>query len=172
MKSKQFNLIRLLAVIYTVLGTAMLIGSIFLMIASLQPSVDGSSLSDLPLGAGLILALLGLIFSGVGYGILIYNYKKKIQKKRLMETGKCIHADIIDVGIKRNFTVNGRHPYFITCQYIDNSSIYLFESEHIWFNPTSLVADKTVEVFVEPRDYKQYYVNTASLIPMEIHDNR
>jgi len=113
-------------------------------------------------GIGGVFFLIGIIVLGV-------NVRRKKLNKRLVENGRKIYADLYEIVINGSYRVNRRHPYNITCKWQDKSSgiLYLFKSENIWFDPSSIIEEKNITklpVYVDENDFKKYYVEIDSIV--------
>ena len=114
----------------------------------------------------LIFGGLGFVFFAVGAGGFIYQRKANQQREFLLKSGQKITATVAGVNINRSLTVNGRNPFRITCQRHDtaNNTIHTYESENIWFDPTSFApTGKEVTVYVDYANPKKYYVDISFL---------
>ena len=124
----------------------------------------------------LIFPGIGLIFIIIGVAGLTSCIKKDQIKKRLRDTGEIIYATYIESNYNRNYSVNGRHPYYITCEWenpMDNKK-YLFKSENIWTNPERIIRDRSITtfpVYINMSNMKEYLVD-VSIITNEIVDLR
>lgn len=116
----------------------------------------------------LFLGLFGLVFGGVGGGGIYFQLKKSNLKKELFDEarGKKIAADLTGAGLDMSYRVNGRSPYVISAQWLDVSTnhMYLFNSDYIWFDPTSMIEGrKKIDVYIDENDPKRYYVDISFL---------
>lgn len=122
---------------------------------------DGSS-------TGLILfVVLGGIFGLVGVGMITSQVIKKTKRKKVMAFNNIIQANITSFDINNNVTVNGRHPYILIATVMSpyDGLIYTFKSDSIWNDMTPLFQNyniTTVPVYVNPQNYKEYYVDIDS----------
>ena len=119
--------------------------------------------------------LVFLIFPGIGsiflviggVGIIIKGRRKALEKK-LMSYGDKVFAKIIDVCNNTRYTVNGRHPYVIICQWnneIDGKE-YIFKSGNLWFDPTFAIEQKNIDtlpVYIDMKNKKKYVIDTSIL---------
>lgn len=117
------------------------------------------------------LDLLFLIFPGIGLifliiggtGILVKTNKTKLEK-RLRENGELIYADYVETILNTSYSVNGRSPYKIICEW-DNpadSKEYMFKSKNIWTNPENLIEEKNIKqfpVYIDNNNKKKYLVD-------------
>ena len=110
-----------------------------------------------------IQAVIWLLIGGIGCHCI---NKKERMRQELLISGRRILADVTSVYLDRRFTINGRHPFRIACQYADEGTktIYTFESEALWFDPRRLMNSNQVEVCVDYNDYRRYAVDTKQLL--------
>ncbi|MGN0401279.1 MAG: DUF3592 domain-containing protein [Acetatifactor sp.] len=110
---------------------------------------------------------MGLIFGSVGAIPLLLRAKKSSKRNRLRENGKVLHAKVVNIDINRSYSVNGRHPYFIICEYQDEYSgkTYRFKSENIWQEVVlNSMDEQYIDVFVNPGDFSQYTVDVEGFL--------
>ena len=109
---------------------------------------------------------MGALFSFLG-AILPLNSRKK---KWLLKNGKRISSEFQKVEINTSFSVNGSHPYMIVSQWHDTETrtMYIFKSENIWYNPEKFVNNKTIDVLVDSKNYKRYYMDINFLPKTEL----
>lgn len=112
----------------------------------------------------LILPGIGLIFLIIGgTGILVKVNKKKLEK-RLKENGELIYADYVETIINTSYSVNGRYPYKIICEWTNpvDSEEYMFKSRNIWSNPEDIIEEKNIKqfpVYIDKNNKKKYFVD-------------
>ena len=54
------------------------------------------------------------------------------------------------------------NPYFIVCKYVEaNGKEYLFKSKSLLYNPSALITEKQLKVYVDLKNPKKYYVDTS-----------
>ena len=116
----------------------------------------------------LIFPGIGLIFVVIGgVGIFIRVRKSSLEKK-LKTYGQKVYAKIIDVGYNTRYSVNGRHPFNIICQWdneIDGKK-YIFKSGNIWFDPTVDIKERGIEslpVYIDMENKKKYVIDISIL---------
>ena len=110
-------------------------------------------------GIGLLFFVLGLIF-------LIVVAGKKARSDKLLNAGNYVMAQIMEVSLNYNVTVNRRHPYIVRCRYQDMyGNVHIFKSRDLFFNPTDLLKDRMVKVYVDGENYKHYYVDIDGVLP-------
>lgn len=116
----------------------------------------------------LIFLGMGIIFAMIG-GILLYKrgYKERLGIK-LKENGETIYASYVETVLNTAYSVNGRHPYNIICEWkntVDGKK-YLFKSQNIWGNPENSIREKNVEIFpvyINPNKIEQYVVDVDEI---------
>ena len=111
----------------------------------------------------------GVIFTSIGSVIFILKANRNKLKNKLMENGRKIYADINKIVINGAYRVNGRSPYKISCAWKDERSetIYLFESENIWFDPKIIIemnSIKQLPVYIDENNFKRYYVEIDKVV--------
>lgn len=117
----------------------------------------------------LIFPVTGLIFLLIGLWQLIRKANKKKIVERLKENGDVIYATYIETTINRNYSVNGRHPYNIICEWNNQNDgkKYLFRSENIWVNPEETIKQmnlNTFKVYINMSNMKQYVIDVADIV--------
>lgn len=113
----------------------------------------------------IILSFLGVIFSFLGSIFLGGAVIAMRRKKWLLKNGIKISTEYQQVGVNRRLNVNGNHPFIIISQYVhpEKNTLYTFESDNIWYNPEKFITNKTIDVLVDPNNYKKYYVDISFL---------
>ena len=80
----------------------------------------------------------------------------------LVQKGKLIQAEIIFADEEENKSSFDKHPFIFTCSYFDENKqeqVY-FTSESIYCkNAGATYIGKNVDIYVDPNDYKNYYVD-------------
>lgn len=110
--------------------------------------------------------VIGLVFLLIGLSMIISNLNKSSVKRYVLNNGQMVTAEITDIYLNTSYSVNGRHPFVITCDWKNPStgSVHEFKSENLWFNPKKVLEDeKNINVFIDPINPKRYYVDTRSL---------
>jgi hypothetical protein len=69
------------------------------------------------------------------------------------------------VELNRSIRVNGACPDRIVCQWLNpvTNTVYVFRSYNLWFDPAEYISRKTLDVLVDPSNYKRYLVDTSFL---------
>ena len=122
----------------------------------------------------LVFGILGAVFGLIGVVFLLVCIFAGKKKKDLLLNGKKIYAEVTGGDYCYNYNVNGRHPFKLECKYVDpgTNGIYMYSSEVTWMDP-SLYIGHTVEVFVDKKNPRRYYVNLESLEKtVEVFDYR
>jgi len=107
---------------------------------------------------------MGLIFSCIGAMFLVAYSKKNKLKKRLIENGRYIFADIVNVQQDHSIKINGRYLFIIECKYSDGVNDYRYASYPINYDPTHLIGTK-IRIWIDRMDNAVYYVDTDSIKP-------
>lgn len=121
------------------------------------------------------LDLLFLLFPGLGLISLIIGVtgisskaRGKKSEKRLKENGELIYADYVETIINISYSVNGRHPYKIICEWTNplDGEEYTFKSKNIWSNPEDIIEERNIKqfpIYIDKNNKKQYFVDIDSL---------
>lgn len=112
-------------------------------------------------GVGLIFAILG------GTGIAV-KVNKKRREKELKENGDVIFGTYVETVKNVAYSVNGRNPYNIVCEWInpEDGKKYLFDSENLWINPQKIIQDRninTFRIYIKPGNIKQYVIDVDEI---------
>jgi hypothetical protein len=112
-----------------------------------------------------VLVILGVAFTAPGIGWFVWKSASDMKHGWLEKNGQRIQAEITGVAPDTSLTVNGAHPYRIHCQWLDPSrnQMHVFQSGHIWFNPSRYITGKTLDVLVDPNNPHRYAVETSFL---------
>ena len=106
---------------------------------------------------------LGGVFAIIGFTLTISSIRSNKKDKKLKSTGQLINAQITNVFVDYNLTVNGRHPYKIECGYLaPNGQYFQFVSKGVWTNPQYFIGN-VCPVYVNPNNPNEYYVDTSWL---------
>jgi hypothetical protein len=113
----------------------------------------------------LILGGLGAVFTAIGLSILLAGRANARKADYLMAYGNAIQTDVQGVVYNTSLTVNGRHPWRISSQWLDPASnkMRVFHSANLWFDPTKFVTAKQVTVLLDPKDPKLYHMDVSFL---------
>ncbi len=116
-------------------------------------------------GGSVILGAMGAIFFLIGAGVTLVPMLKKRQGEYLKEQGRAIETDFKSVRVNNAVFVNGRNPFRVLTQWKDPSSseVRVFESNNIWYDPTSHINSQRIRVFLDKNNPKKYYVDLSFL---------
>lgn len=90
----------------------------------------------------------------------------KIRKiKHLRQQGQVVQANYQSVNVNHSFSINGRHPYLIVCQWLNPTTgvLHRLESDNIWFDPTPYISSDKIKVFVDRKNPGKYHVDLSFL---------
>lgn len=151
---KQKNPYRTLGIVFSSIAAAELLTVLVLMVLQ----TDDFMLIALPLFTQC------LIFGGVGIGFLVYDYRKRIRRERLVANGYYEVAAI--VGIEQNpyVRLNRHHPYHVVCHIERGGVIHEYRSEGFYHHPGVNVGDP-VPVYLDRQNDKNYYVDVERIAP-------
>jgi hypothetical protein len=106
-----------------------------------------------------------LTFGGIGYGGLVYQLFKKRDVQWLERHGQMVEATFTGVHYNTSVKMNGASPWLIQCQWLDRTTnkMYVFDSDNIWFDPSTYVTGKTIQVLIDPNNPGRYTVDLSFL---------
>jgi hypothetical protein len=116
-----------------------------------------------------ILGGMGLVFAGIGAGILLGTRAGDKKKHYLMAYGNAIETEVQGVDRNTGVEINGKHPWRVTSQWLDprSNTMRVFHSENLWFDPTKFVTRKQVTVLLDPNNPKRYHMDISFLPELE-----
>ena len=147
------------------INSSFIIGFVFTFIGVIWV-ILGVALSGLSGFVFGIFGVLGAAFLGAGLSYL-YFYKKNIDKHQsLFDEGKYVMAQIESILRDETVKVNGRHPYYVLCSFInpDDNKKYTFKSGNYVENLNEALTNNEVRVYINPENLDEYYVDLDSLI--------
>ena len=111
----------------------------------------------------------GIIFSAIGGIGLFVRYNKGKSEKNLRESGEMIIANYVGVDMNMHYSVNGRHPYNIVCEWtnLEDGKKYTFKSKNLWNNPENIIMErniKTFNVYININNKKQYVIDIDDVV--------
>ena len=108
---------------------------------------------------------MGLVFSSVGGGLLAHQIKQRRVRAWLMQNGMRVEAKFTGVDYDTSLTVNGRHPWRLSCQWRHpvTGDVHVFHSDAIWFDPTEYVQRETLPVRVNADKPDEHFVDIGFL---------
>ena len=111
---------------------------------------------------GIIFLIIGIVYIPIGAPFLIYPFVKEHNIRKLLENGRCVYGVITEIVCNGSITMNGRHPYFVICNYFDPASgkTYKFKSQNSYksLNDYFNVGD-SIAIYINPDNYKKYFVD-------------
>jgi hypothetical protein len=112
-----------------------------------------------------VLSTLGFAFSAAGAGPFVWQAHVARRSEWLRMNGRHILANYAGVELNTSVRVNGACPYRIVCQWLNPATqqVHVFHSANLWFNPSEYIHEKTMDVLVDPDNYKRYVVETPFL---------
>ena len=151
---KQKNPYRIMGIVFSSIAAAELVALLVMLIIH----VDDFLLFALPF------AVQCPIFGGIGAGFLIYDYRKRIKRERLISNGYYEMATI--AGIEQNpfVRINRQHPYHIICRIQRDGMIHEYRSEGFYHLPAVKIGD-AVPVYLDRQNEGNYYVDVQSIEP-------
>lgn len=149
---KQKNPYRIMGIVFSSIAAAELVALLVMLIIQ----VDDFLLFALPF------AVQCPIFGGIGAGFLIYDYRKRIKRERLISNGYYEMATI--AGIEQNpyVRINRQHPYHIICRIQRDGVIHEYRSEGFYHLPAVKIGD-AVPVYLDRQNEGNYYVDVQSI---------
>jgi len=111
---------------------------------------------DAIIGPGVFL-ILGFVFGAIGGGVLYNEYRLRRRRETLMRTGRRIQAKVVEIGMNRSISVNGRHPYIVTCQANVSGRETTFRSANIFGSLLLNVGDE-LTVYLDFQNPDKYWV--------------
>ncbi len=117
----------------------------------------------------IITGSMGLLFGAIGLIFLVIFNKQRKRLKNLFENGIRAEALVTGVLLDRTTTVNGRHPFYLTCQITNTVTgvVNTYNSESTFSDLTPYIG-QTVTVYTNPSDTKDAYVDIKSLVENEL----
>lgn len=116
---------------------------------------------------------MGILFIAISAIVIGIALRKSARRKKVRESGRKLYATIEEITLNTSLRMNGRHPYVIYCIWKDDykDMVYRFKSDSIWTNPNLVFhPGDTIPVYVNEKNYKQYYVDADSILNGRIAD--
>lgn len=114
-----------------------------------------------------IFGLLGAILAVIGFALIAVAIKKRKAKKRLVERGYYIIANIMGVVADPSVCLNGWPTFRVECCWEDRvtGTNHVFYSENLAMDPTPMIGQNTVRVYVDRESgYQSYFVDIDSVL--------
>ena len=117
-------------------------------------------------GIGGILILTGSV-------ILMWGRLSGNKIEWFKRNGMPIMAEIEKISVNKKIKVNGKHPYKIYAKYLNpqTNQMQVYKSKNLWIDPGRHLNEKnikSIEVWVDPKNYKKYLMNTGFLTSEEV----
>lgn len=151
------KVLKILGIVFSLIGLSFLLAAVTIL------TLNRAGVTQSNPVVCFVFTVDGLMFSAIGISFLVCTSYQKRLKKRLIENGKKIIADVEDVVCNHFMTYNRHHPYIIHCAWRnpDDGITYHFRSEPIMFNPGKILQDKKIvslPVYIDQNNIKKYYV--------------
>lgn len=119
----------------------------------------------------LIFAGLGGVFAAVGFTIVLLQAARVRRRRRLLENGRRVYAELGEIYQDTSVTVNGRCMWRVTCRYMDErGTMHIFRSGGLDFDPSGLLTGPTIPVYLEEGRPDHYAVDLEAVLPrIEVH---
>jgi hypothetical protein len=104
---------------------------------------------------------MGSLFAIIGIGFLVFLLQARMKQNRLLRSGNVVYADLTGVKIDRSVSINGRHPWTVTCEWTDPETNFV----HTFTGTTTTRPDRDGEapvqfpVHLDPDDPSKYYID-------------
>lgn len=147
----------ILGIVYTLLG------GIFVIVGAILTAILYEQDARM---VGIIFASIGSIFLILGIVFLIIQNCKKKTAQRLMDSGKYLWAEVIELVPNYNVRVNNRHPYVARARYVDgNGTVHIFKSHNLYGYVDESVLHQQVKIYTEDNSLKKYYMDIEEVLP-------
>lgn len=115
--------------------------------------------------APLLLGGLGFLFFAIGVGAFVAAVTAARNRKWLRAHGMRVQARYTGVVYDESLKVNGRSPWRLTAQWQHpvTAAMHTFRSDAIWYDPTAVVQQETLDVLVNADNPKVYEVDIGFL---------
>ena len=113
----------------------------------------------------LLVGGLGVVFTALSVGLIGVSARRKRLEAHLKTSGMPIEATFESVEQNTSMKVNGRSPWRVLAQWLDpaTSQVHVFKSDNLWFDPSTYIKDRKINVFIDRADPKKYYVDLSFL---------
>ena len=108
----------------------------------------------------------GLVFGGIGGGMLFWVIRRKRIVARLKERGLPISAKFIECYRDTSTKINGRSPFRVVAQatHPATGKLTSFKSDPIWLNLSDALEGKELRVLVDPAQPKHHFVDLSEYV--------
>ena len=150
----------IIGIVFTGMGVAFLTAGI---VTGIILSAEGSNLFLMIFGG------IGTAFLLMGLPFLVVAIRRRKQMNRVLKEGHYIMAEVCEVTRNYGVRVNNRYPFLIRCRYDDGrGNVHIFKSRNIFYVPDTLQVGCPVKVYVDPNNYKHYYMDIDEVMPKVI----
>lgn len=150
--------------IWAAVGSIFFVGGIVLLLG----------LDDTPWRSAFLPLLfmgIGAVFAAGGFTIILFQVDRGRRKKRLLESGRRIYAEVAEVFQDSTMMINGNCMWRVSCRYQDGQGvIHIFRSDRLNFDPSGLLTGNMVPVYIEDGRPDRYVVDLQAVLPqIELH---
>lgn len=147
----------ILGIVYTLLG------GIFVVVGAILTTILYEQETRM---VGIIFASIGSIFLILGIVFLVIRNRKKKTAQRLIDGGKYLWAEIVELVPDYNVRINNRYPYIARARYVDgNGTVHIFKSNNLYGYVDDSVLHQQVKVYIEDNSFKKYYMDINEILP-------
>ena len=104
-----------------------------------------------------VFSFVGFVFMVIGGGVMWAQYKQRMRRKMLMNTGRKLKATITSITQNHKITVNHRHPYIVFCTASVSGMDKEFKSSNIYGDFPLNIGDE-LDVYLDFRNHDNYWV--------------
>jgi len=108
----------------------------------------------------------GLVFGGIGGGILVWVIRRKRIVARLKQSGLPISAKFVECYHDTSTRINGRSPFRVVAQatHPATGKLTSFKSDPIWLDLSEVLMGKDVRVLVDPQEPKNHFIDLSKFV--------
>lgn len=119
----------------------------------------------------LLFFAIGGTFAAAGLVIILVQVRMAKRKRRLLESGRRIYAEVAEIYQDTSICVNGNCPWRVSCRYVDEKgTIHIFRSDCLGYDPSGLLMSNRVPVYIDEGRTDRYMVDLAAVLPrVEVH---
>jgi len=152
-----FDVFRLLGIIYGAIGLIFgILGVAFVLKGT------GGELGTV----GTVFSILGASFLFLGGGFLGAYAVRRRRDRALMESGRYIWGEVVDISPNYRVRVNGRSPMVFTVRHRDSrGNEHLFRSRNVDIYRDERLLGKQVKIYIRDERFRTYYVDLDPILP-------
>jgi Protein of unknown function (DUF3592) len=116
--------------------------------------------------APMVLGGLGIVFTPIGVALLVVGRRSLLRRRKLLQDGREVWAEIAQVGVEFGVKINGRHPYVVHATWYDERTgrTHIATSDHLRADPGPGLLGRThVRVLYDPADPDRNVVDLDSV---------